>query len=96
MPRATSRRPKRIKLFWGLDQLEVDDPYWIEKIVQEMPKYRQHAEDLGPRLLEPYSRLNESIGASSLSELRISRSNGRNAAGCTAPRGTELQWIQTG
>lgn len=64
MPRATSRRPKRIKLFWGLDQLEVDDPYWIEKIVQEMPKYRQHAEDLGPRLLEPYSRLNESIGAS--------------------------------
>ena len=63
MPQATSRLPKRISLAWGSDQLEIDDPIWIAKIVKEMARKSQPAEDFRISLLEPRSRMHERIEA---------------------------------
>lgn len=64
MPQASSRLPKRIRLVWGRDRLEVDDPIWIAKIVQEMAQNSQPAENVGIRLFEPHSRMLERMDAS--------------------------------
>lgn len=62
MPEASSHVPKRITLFWGPDRLEIDDPIWIAKIVNEMHQNSQP--DDWMRLVEPRSRRNEQIDAS--------------------------------
>lgn len=64
MPQASSHLPKRITLTWGRDRLEVDDPIWIAKIVQEMEHNSQPAEDDWIRLREPRSRMHERMDAS--------------------------------
>jgi hypothetical protein len=65
MPKASARLPKRITLVWGHDRLEVDDPIWIAKIVQEMEiNSERDTEDVGLRLEEPRSRMSERIDAS--------------------------------
>ncbi|TCV51361.1 hypothetical protein [Pseudomonas sp. 460] len=64
MPRASSRLPKRITLHWGSDRLEVDDPTWIRKIVQEMAQNSPSAENEGICLFEPHSRRLERMEAS--------------------------------
>lgn len=46
MPQASSRLPKLITLLWGSDRLEVDDPVWISKIVQEMAEQSQPDEEV--------------------------------------------------
>lgn len=59
----SSRLPKLIRLFWGADRLEVDDPIWIAKIVQEMAQNAHPDDDIGPWLFEPRSLRNERIEA---------------------------------
>lgn len=63
MPHASSRLPRRITLAWGRDRLEVDDPIWIAKIVQEMAQNSQSDEDDWVRLREPRSRMHERMDA---------------------------------
>ncbi|MNY19633.1 hypothetical protein D3C86_1530750 [compost metagenome] len=63
MPRASPRLPTRITLAWGPDRLEVDDPIWIAKIVQELAQNSQPAEDDRIRLSEPRSRRIERMDA---------------------------------
>lgn len=64
MPQADSRLPKRITLAWGTDRLEVDDPIWIAKIVQEMAQNCQPAQNVRIHLSEPRSRMRERMDAS--------------------------------
>lgn len=64
MPRASSSVPSLIRLAWGRDRLEVDDPIWIAKILQEMAQNRHPADDVGVRLFEPHSRMLERLDAS--------------------------------
>lgn len=59
MPQASSRLPKLITLVWGRDRLEVDDPLWIAKIMQEMELNSEHAERVGRELSWPRSRMRE-------------------------------------
>jgi hypothetical protein len=73
MPHAASRLPKRITLVWGPDRLEVDDPIWIAKIVQEMRQNSQPAEDGWIRLRDPSSRMRERMDASLQASGLISR-----------------------
>ena len=63
MPQASNRLPKRITLVWGCDRLEVDDPTWIAKIVQEMANESHSTDDYSQRLCEPRSRMHERIEA---------------------------------
>lgn len=64
MPRASSYLPRLIRLAWGHDRLEVDDPIWIAKIVQEMAQNRHSVDDDCVRLFEPHSRRLERLDAS--------------------------------
>lgn len=63
MPRTSSRLPKRITLAWGRDELEIDDPIWIAKIVQDIERNGRSDEDGGARLVEPHSRRLERLDA---------------------------------
>lgn len=64
MPHASTRLPRRITLCWGHDRLEVDDPIWIAKIVQELAQTSQPDDDFWMLRCEPYSRMNERIDSS--------------------------------
>lgn len=63
MPQAFARMPKIITLVWGNDRLEVDDPIWIAKIVQELAQSGEPGEDFRQRLREPHSRRLERLDA---------------------------------
>lgn len=64
MPRASPRLPTRITLAWGPDRLEVDDPIWIAKIVEELAQNSQPGEYDRIPLSEPRSLRLERIDAS--------------------------------
>lgn len=61
MPQASYSQLKSITLVWGRDRLQVDDPIWIAKIVQEMAKDGQPTEDVRVDLSWPRSRRDERI-----------------------------------
>jgi hypothetical protein len=61
MPQASSRLPRLITLVWGSDRLQVDDPIWIAKIMQEMANASLPRDDYSKRLSEPRSRMHERI-----------------------------------
>lgn len=63
MPPASSRLPRLITLVWGCDRLQVDDPIWIAKIMQEMANASPPRDDYSQRLCEPRSRMHERIDA---------------------------------
>lgn len=68
MPQASSRLPKLITLLWGSDRLEVDDPVWISKIVQEMAEQSQPDEEVEVDLSWPRSLMLERIEAGLLAK----------------------------
>lgn len=58
-----TRQPLRITLVWGLDELIIEDPDWIKKIIEGMKQDSASIKEDASKLCEPYSRHSERIDA---------------------------------